>query len=87
MGCTSCKKKQQVINNLDNPDHINMAKEIYNDVILGGDITTYTDLDKMEIYRAYETLYPNSSVKPSLEDAIEKIKIGIEIYGKKYNRG
>lgn len=83
MSCSRCKKKK-IVNNLDSPDHIKIAKEIYNEVILKGE--PFNDLDKIEIYRAYESLYPNSSSKPSIDDAINKIKIGIEIYGTKYKR-
>jgi predicted nucleic acid-binding protein len=85
MSCSRCKNKKS-INNLDNPDHINIAKEIYEQVILQGNINTYTDLDKVEIYRAYNTLYPNSSSVPSLEEAIKQIATGIQIYGIKYKR-
>jgi len=75
-----------MINNLDSPDHIQIAKNIYERVILQGNINTYTDLDKIEIYRAYNTLYPNSSGVPSLEDAIKQISTGIQVYGIKYKR-
>lgn len=83
MACSRCKQKK-IVNNLDSPDHIKIAKEIYNDVILKGE--PYDEIDKMDIYRAYETLYPNASSKPSIQDAINNIKIGIEIYGTKYKR-
>jgi hypothetical protein len=43
-------------------------------------------LDTIEIMGAYYGLYPSSSIKPTLEDAINQIKIGIEIYGTKYTR-
>lgn len=83
MSCSRCKQKK-IVNNLDSPDHIKIVKEIYNDVILKGE--PYSELDNLEIYRAYETLYPNSSSTPSIQDAINKIKIGIEVYGTKYKR-
>jgi hypothetical protein len=40
----------------------------------------YTDVDKVEIMGAYASLYPASSVTPSLEEAINQIKIGINLY-------
>lgn len=85
MSCSKCKQKKMV-NNLDSPDHINIVKEIYDRVILQGNINTYTDLDKLEIHRAFDVLYPNSSAVPSLEEAIKQISLGIQVYGIKYKR-
>jgi len=85
MSCSKCKNKKS-FNNLDNPDVVNIAKDIYERVILQGNINTYTNLDKIEIYRAYNLLYPNSSAVPSLEDAIKQISTGIQVYGIKYKR-
>jgi hypothetical protein len=87
MGC-NCKGKgtKQIVNNLNSPDHIAYAKEVYDRVILSGTIETYSDIDKVEIMGAYATLYPSSSQTPTLEDAIDKIKQGIELYNVKYKR-
>jgi len=83
----NCKKgTKRVINNLDNVDYINIAKDVFNRLISSGDISTYTELDIVEIMGAYASLYPNSSTQPSLEDAINQIKIGIELYNVKYTR-
>jgi hypothetical protein len=85
MACSKCKQKK-VINNLDSPDHIQIAKNVYVTIILAKSMVDYDELDKMEIHRAYDTLYPHSSARPSLEDAINQIRIGIELYGIKYTR-
>ena len=87
MGCNSCKGgRKQIINNLDNPDHIQNAKQVVESIINVKDIQTLNDLDIIEIMGAYYGLYPSSSIRPSVEDAINQIKIGIEIYGTKYTR-
>lgn len=82
MGC-NCKGKgkSQVINNVYNVDVNAYAKEIYDRVIKDRNIGELTDVDKVEIMGAYSSLYPASSVTPTLEDAINQIKIGIELYG------
>jgi hypothetical protein len=86
MGCNCKKGTKQITNNLDNPDHIQNAKQVVESIINVKDIQTLNDLDIIEIMGAYYGLYPSSSIKPSVEDAINQIKIGIEIYGTKYTR-
>jgi hypothetical protein len=86
MGC-ACKGGKKVIhNNLDNPNHIENAKQVVETIISVKEIQDLTDLDIVEIMGAYYGLYPSSSIKPTVEDAINQIKIGIEIYGTKYTR-
>jgi hypothetical protein len=86
MGC-NCKGGKKVIhNNLDNPNHIENAKQVVQSIISVKEIQDLTDLDIIEIMGAYYGLYPSSSIKPSVDDAINQIKIGIEIYGTKYTR-
>ena len=83
----NCKSgKKVVVNNLDNPDHIQNAKNVVESIISVKGIQDLTDLDTIEIMGAYYGLYPSSSIKPTVEDAINQIKIGIEIYGTKYTR-
>jgi len=79
MGC-NCKKKPQVINNVYNVDVVNYAKDIYNNIISTKTMEEYTDVDKVEIMSAYASLYPASSITPSLDEAINQIKIGINLY-------
>lgn len=77
---------KRVINNLDSPDHIQVGKNVFNSIITQKTIEDLTDLDKVEIMGAYATLYPNSSAIPSIEDAINQIKMAIELYDVKYTR-
>jgi hypothetical protein len=85
MSCSKCGKKK-VMNNLRNVDYINQAKEIYRDVIMNKTIEEIDDLDRVIIMETYKLLYPSSSATPSLEEAINQIKIGIEVYDVKYRR-
>jgi len=87
MGC-NCKKggKSQVMNNLDSVDHINYVREIYERVVVPNTTGEYSDLDKIEIIGGYSTLYPNAQTTPSVADAIEHIKIGIELYDDKQHK-
>jgi hypothetical protein len=80
------KGKSQVMNNLDNVDVINYAKQIYQNIILPNTTGEYSDLDKIEIIGAYSSLYPNAKTTPSVADAIEHIKIGIELYDDKQRK-
>jgi hypothetical protein len=84
MGNCNCKSKKSTLNNISNPDHIQQAKLVYKETIQGN--TEYSELDKLVIYQTYAQLYPASSAKPSLEEAINKIKEAIEIYDVRYKR-
>jgi hypothetical protein len=75
-----------VINRLDSPDHIQVGKNVFNSIITQKTIEDLNDLDKIEIMSAYGTLYPNASATPSIEDAINQIKMAIELYDIKYTR-
>jgi hypothetical protein len=86
MGCNCRGGKKVVHNNLDNPNYIENAKQVVESIISVKEIQDITDLDIVEIMGAYYGLYPSSSIKPTVEDAINQIKIGIEIYGTKYTR-
>ena len=87
MGC-NCGKRgaKQMSNNLSSPDHIQYAKDVFNRVVAPNETKEFNDLDKVEIMGAYGTLYPHSSQTPTLEDAIAKIKEGIELYDVRYTR-
>ncbi len=83
----NCKGgRKQVINNLDSPDHVKLAKDVFNSVISGKDMTTITDLDLLEISNAYLSLYPNVKGTPTLDEMVGGIKQGIELYDVKYRR-
>ena len=53
MGCNCGKGKKQITNNLDNPDHIQNAKNIVESIINVKTIEDLNDLDKIEIMGAY----------------------------------
>ena len=78
--------KQQVINNVYNIDVVNYAKEIDTRIISAKNVSDYTDVDKVEVMGAYASLYPASSVTPSIEEAINQIRIGIQLYDSKQQR-
>jgi hypothetical protein len=84
----NCKKggKAQVMNNVDSVDHITYSKEIYDRIVLPNTTGEYDDLEKVELMLAFSTLYPNASQSPSIPDAIEQIKIGIELYNAKFQQ-
>jgi hypothetical protein len=83
----NCKKgRKQVINNLDNPDHVNNAREVFRTIILGKGISEFTDYDKIELNMAYLSLYPNVNGQPTIEEMVGGIKQGIELYDVKYRR-
>lgn len=82
MGCNCKGGKGKPLNNLKSVDHINLAKEVYNTVILTKPIEDYNDLDKMDIFNTYVSLYPNAKYTPSLENAVENIKHAVLNYKK-----
>jgi hypothetical protein len=90
MGCNCKGGKLQVLNNLDSQDHIEFAREIYERVVVPNETGEYSDLDKIEIVSAYSTLYPNSKTISTIDESIEQIRIGIDLYDnknrKKYKR-
>ena len=75
-----------MINQLDSADHIQVGKNVFNSIISQKSIEDLNDLDKIEIMGAYATLYPNSSVQPSVENAIVERKRAIELFDVKYSR-
>lgn len=84
MGCNCKSGKVQKINNLKSKDHLKLAVEILNDLINIKPQEEYTDLDWLEIFAVYQSLYPNSSQQPSKDDAILKIKQAADLYQSKY---
>jgi hypothetical protein len=83
----NCKKgRKQVVNNLDSPDHVNNAREVFRTIILDKGISEFNDYDKIEINLAYLSLYPNVKGEPTIEEMVGGIKQGIELYDVKYRR-
>ena len=82
--CNCGKKgKKQSMNNLDSVSHVDYAREIYDRIVVPNTTGEYDDLEKVEIMLGFSTLYPNASTTPTISDAIEQIKIGIELYDSK----
>jgi hypothetical protein len=82
MGC-NCRKKTQVLNNLSSKDHLKLAYDVYVDIIQGKETEyKYDEIDLAQLYPVYYQLYPNSSVKPSTDDLINKITDGYNRYNK-----
>lgn len=81
MGC-NCKKPQ-VLNNLKSVDHLRLATETYEQVALSKSIEEYDDFDKMQVFNAFKSLYPNAKNLPTLNDAVGHLKNAREIFYKK----
>jgi len=84
MSC-NCKSKKPNLNNLNNVDYINAAKEIYRELVTEKE-GELTDLEKSVILQTYKSLYPNSTALPSVEDSIEQIRVAINLYGLKHTK-
>lgn len=69
MGC-NCKRKTQILNYEDSKDHINLIENTLRDIFSTSDRETLTDLDKIQLVSVYESVYPNSKVKPEPKDII-----------------
>lgn len=82
MGCNCKGGKKQVLNNLQSVDHINLARETYNNIILQRTIEEYSDLDRFEIFNTFRELYPNAKMTPSIENVVENIKHAVSNYTK-----
>jgi hypothetical protein len=80
MGC-HCKGGK--LNNLDSLDHLKLASDVYNSVVLGKDLSQLDEFDQMEIFSTYAQLYPNQKIKPTLEQAIGQLKEAHERYTQK----
>lgn len=72
MGC-NCKGKAQVLNNLNSKDHLNLVKDIYDQVIKGKNIEQYDDADKHQVIQGFYSLYPNVKVNIDYKHAVQSI--------------
>lgn len=70
MGC-NCKKK--IINNLDVPSYIKLAKEVWSS-IENKNFNDITEIEWMELYSVYNQIYPNSKGSPSKNELLEIIQ-------------
>jgi hypothetical protein len=78
-----CRCKGGKLNNLDSLDHLKLASDVYNSVVLGKDLSQLDEFDQMEIFSTYGQLYPNQKIKPTLEQAIGQLKEAHERYTQK----
>ena len=85
-GCNCKSGKEQKINNLNSIDHLMIGKDVIDRIISVKPFEEITDLDWMEIYNAYQQLYPNSKGVPSKEDCIQQIQNAMGNLKLKYNR-
>ena len=72
MGC-NCKKKVQVLNNLNSQDHLNVAFEVYRDLVSKKPIEEYDDLDNKQVLFAFYSVYPNAKGEISPDHAAKTI--------------
>jgi hypothetical protein len=82
MGC-NCKKNTQVLNNLNSKDHLNVAFEIYRDVVSKKPVEEYDDLDKKQVLFGFYSIYPNAKGEVTPEHAAKTIT---NIYNQNYGK-
>ena len=85
MGCNCKSGKEQKINNLNSIDHLMIGKDVVDRIISVKPFEEITDLDWMEIFNAYQQLYPNSKGTPGKQDAINNIQHAMGNLKLKYN--
>lgn len=74
MGC-NCRKgaKTQKLNNLDSQDHLNYVNDVFQTIINVKPQDEFNDLDWLEIYQAYQHIYPNASVQPAKDKVVNEL--------------
>lgn len=87
MGCACKGGKAKPINNLNSIDHLRIAKDVNDRIISKKSFEEFDDFDWLEIYQAYNAVYPNSSLVPTKEDAINKVVGAVERMKIKYKKG
>jgi hypothetical protein len=86
MGCNCKSGKELKLNNLNSIDHLLVGKDVIDRIISVKPFEEITDLDWMEIYNAYQQLYPNSTGVPGKEDCIQQLHNAMGNLRLKYNR-
>lgn len=74
MGCNCKGGNKQILNNLDSKDHLNLAYEVYRDVIKKKTIEEMDELDQKQIMFGFYSLYPNAKGEVTIEHGINTIK-------------
>ena len=83
MGC-NCKGRKRIINNLNSVDHLKIAKDVYTRIIQPKQFEELDEYDWIEIYQAYNAVWPMSSQVPSQRDAYDKVIQAVELMKVKY---
>jgi hypothetical protein len=78
MGCNCKGGNKQILNNLESKDHLNLAYEVYRDVIKKKTIEEMDDLDQKQVLFGFYSLYPNANGEVSVEHAINTIKSSLK---------
>jgi len=68
MGC-NCKKKKQVINNLNIPSYVQLARDFMAS-IYNTPVESLEDHKLAEAYHIYNSIFPNSKGQPSKAELI-----------------
>lgn len=69
MGC-NCKRKNQVINNLQIPSYVQMGIDAWNSV-KDKRFEEIQDEDWFVLYESYNRIYPNSKGQPGKEELLQ----------------
>jgi hypothetical protein len=73
MGCNCKGAKTQKLNNLNSQDHLNYVDDVFKTIINVKQQDDFNDLDWIEIYQAYQQVYPNASVQPAKDKVINEL--------------
>lgn len=73
MGC-NCKKTDQTLNNLQSKDHLNVAFEVYKDLVSQKPVDQYDDLDIKQVLYGFYSIYPNAKGDVSPQHAADTLK-------------
>lgn len=82
MGC-NCKKPKP-LNNVKSQTHLLVAKDVYDRIITQKTLEEIDDLEWMEIYQAYKTVYPNATSIPDKQKVVEMISNSLQFLKVKY---
>lgn len=73
MGCNCKSGKEMKLNNMDSVDHLKMASDIYESIIVGKPREEWDEMDVKELTQTYFQLYPRQKMGVSLEQAVSSI--------------
>jgi len=73
MGCNCKDGKPQKLNNLNTQDQLNYVDDVFKTIINVKPQEEFNDLDWLEIYQAYQQVYPNASVQPAKDKVVNEL--------------